>query len=288
MSADMTTRTPYSYVLLRYRHDPLAGEFANVGVIVHQPSSRFLDAKIRHTLGRLSAMFPDIDGEALRSSLRAIERELKHRAESQGGDLLTSLKDAGSFGRQMLPADDSSFVWGPVGSGMTSDPTESLAGLYERFVARCDERPRPHRDDAAVWRPVRDRLAELKLADRLQPKTIASPFDRVEFDHAWKNGEWHCFQPLSFDLANEETIREKARRWAGQMLALKEATEPFKPYFFVGSPNDRALEDAYKAALNILKLSPFSPEVIEETRIEDLIRQIAREIEQSEAPRTRE
>jgi hypothetical protein len=79
--------------------------------------------------------------------------------------------------------------------------------------------------------PVRDRLAELKLADRLQPKTIASPFDRVEFDHAWKNGKWHCFQPLSFDLANEETIREKARRWAGQMLALKEATEPFKLYF---------------------------------------------------------
>jgi hypothetical protein len=37
-----------------------------------------------------------------------------------------------------------------------------------------------------------------------------------------------------------------------------------------------------------LKLSPFSPEVIEETRIEDLVRQIAREIEQSEAPRTRE
>jgi hypothetical protein len=288
MIADMTTRAPYSYVLLRYRHDPLAGEFANVGVIVHQPSSRFLDAKIRHTLGRLSAMFPDIDGEALRSSLRAIERELKHRAESQSGDLLTSLNDAGSFGRQILPADDSSFVWGPVGSGMTSDPTESLASLYERFVARYDERPRPHRDDAAVWRPVRDRLTELKLADRLQQKTIASPFDRVEFDHAWKNGEWHCFQPLSFDLANEENIREKARRWAGQMLALKDATEPFKPYFFVGLPSDRSLDDAFRAALNILKLSPFSPEVIEETRIEDLVRQIAREIEQSEAPGTRE
>jgi len=287
-SAAMTMRAPYSYVLLRYRHDPLAGEFANVGVILHQPSSGFLDAKIRHTLGRLSAMFPDIDSEGLRSSFRAIERELKRRAESQGADLLTSLKDAGSFGRQILPDDDSSFVWGPVGSGLTLDPAETLAALYERFVARYDERPRPHRDDAAVWRPVRDRLAELKLADRLQPKTIASPFDQVEFDHAWKNGAWHCFQPLSFDLANEENIREKARRWAGQMLALKEAIEPFKPYFFVGSPGDRALEDAYKAALNILKLSPFSPEVIEEARIEDLVRRIAKEIEQAEAPTARD
>ena len=27
----MNERQPYTYVLLRYRHDPLAGEFANVG-----------------------------------------------------------------------------------------------------------------------------------------------------------------------------------------------------------------------------------------------------------------
>jgi hypothetical protein len=128
--------------------------------------------------------------------------------------------------------------------------------LYDRFVARYDERVRRHRDDAAVWRPVRDRLVELKLADRLQRKKIASPIDSVEFDHAWKNGEWHCFQPLSFDLANEDNIRDKARRWAGQMLALRGSTEPFKPYFFVGSTSDQTLEDAYRAALNILKLSP--------------------------------
>src|SRR5438128_7475375 len=101
-SAGMTMRAPYSYVLLRYRHDPLAGEFANVGVIMHQASAGFLDAKVRRTLGRLSAIFPDIDGEALRSSLRTVEREVKRRAATEGGDLLTSLKDAGSFGRQVL------------------------------------------------------------------------------------------------------------------------------------------------------------------------------------------
>ncbi len=129
---------------------------------------------------------------------------------------------------------------------------------------------------------MRDRLAELKLADRLRPKTIALPFDRVEFEHAGKNGAWHCFQPLSFDLANEENIRKKARRWAGQMLALKEAVEPFRAYFFVASPREQTLEDAYRAALNILKLSPFSPEVIEETRIEEFVRRIATEIRQAE------
>jgi hypothetical protein len=128
---------------------------------------------------------------------------------------------------------------------------------------------------------VRDRLAALQLADKLQSKTISSPFDHVEFEHAWKNGAWHCYQPLSFDLSNEENIREKARRWAGQMLALEKATEQFKPYFFVGLPSDASLEPAYRAALQILSLSPNSPEVIEETRIEDLVGRIASEIGQA-------
>jgi len=56
-----------------------------------------------------------------------------------------------AFGRQVLPDDDSSFVWGPVGSGLTADPAGTLARPYERFVARYGERPRPHRDDAAVF-----------------------------------------------------------------------------------------------------------------------------------------
>jgi hypothetical protein len=100
----------------------------------------------------------------------------------------------------------------------------------------------------------------------------------VKFEHAWKNGAWHCYQPISFDLANDENIRDKARRWAGHMLALTNASEPFQPYFFVGAPTDEKLRLAYEAALKILKLSPVGPKVIEENEIDDLVRQIEDEI----------
>ena len=96
----------------------------------------------------------------------------------------------------------------------------------------------------------------------------------MEFEHAWKNSEWRCYQPLSFDLANEENIRDKARRWAGHMLALKDASEPFRSYFFVGSPSDEHLKRAYEAAISILKLIPGEPQVIEESGIDDLVQQI--------------
>ncbi|MCC6983605.1 MAG: DUF3037 domain-containing protein [Bauldia sp.] len=273
-----TTAIPYTYIVLRYRHDSLAGEFANVGVVVHAPASGYLDARVRHTLGRISKMFPDLNGESLKVSVKNIEQAIKRLAASQGSDLFSRFKEVGAFVKSVLPDDDSSFIWGPVGAGLAANPAETLDKLYDRFVSRYDEKPRQHRDDASVWRPVRDRLAERKLADCLRAKTITSPLDHVEFEHAWKNGAWHCYQPVSFDLANEETIRDKARRWAGHLLALKDSAEPFRTYFFVGLPSDPSLKSACSAAMNILKLSPGKPEVKDETCIEDLVDQIEDDI----------
>lgn len=274
----MSEKRPYTYVILRYQHDPLSGEFANVGIVLHQKTSGYVGVKVRHTVGRLSKMFPDLDGASLRESLKAVERGIQRLARKSRNDLLSPLSDAGSYARYVLPEDDTSLVWGPIGSGVARDASKTLEDLFDRFVARYDERHVHHRDDAAVWKPVKDRLAQEQLADCLRPKTIVSPVDRVEFAHAWKNGVWHCYQPLSFDLANEETIREKARRWAGTMLALKDSAEPFKPHFFVGLPTSTELSEAYRAAIRILQLSPGEPQIIEETKIDDLVRQIENEI----------
>jgi hypothetical protein len=67
------------------------------------------------------------------------------------------------------------------------------------------------------------------------------------------------------------------------MLALQKPTEPFKPYFFVGSPGDAKLESAYRAALSILKLSPVIAEVVEESRLDDFAGGIAKEIHETES-----
>jgi hypothetical protein len=269
-----TPKVRYTYVVLRYRHDSLAEEFANVGVVVHAPAVGFLDARMRHTLGRLSKIFPDLNGEDLKSSLRGIERTIKRMGTKEAGDLFGSFKNAGEFAKSAQPDDDSSFVWSALGSGLTFSPLETIEKLFGRFVTRYDEHQRGHRDDAAVWRPVRERLAERKLVDQLQPKTIASSLDRVEFEHASKNGAWHCYQPLSFDLANEETIRDKARRWTGHMVALNNAFEPFHTYFFVGLPQDQKLRAASQAAIKILELSPGNPRIVDETKIDEFVRQI--------------
>jgi hypothetical protein len=219
-----------------------------------------------------------VNGESFKSTLRSIDRGVRKLAEREAGDLLSSSSDVSMFARRVLPDDDSSFIWGPVGSGLTGDAGAELDRLYGRFVGRYDEEAKSSRDDAAVWRPVRQRLLERQIADRLQPKTIRSSIDQVVFEHAWKNGAWHCYQPLSFDLASGDNIRDKAARWVGHMVGLKDASEDFKPHFFVGAPSNPTLREDYMRAIGVLRLSPIETEIVEETEIDRLVDEIEREI----------
>jgi hypothetical protein len=277
----MNDGKPYTYVLLRYRHDPLSGEMANVGVVLH--ARGFLDVKVRKTVGRLTKMFPDMEKSHLMGGLHAIERGISRLREQDLSGLIVAPGDAGLFAKRVLPDDDSSLIWGSIGSGITRDPAATLDKLYGRFVSLYDETTRSGRDDAAVWQPVRDKLIERHLADRLIPKTIVSPIDKVEFDHAWKNGAWHCYQPLSFDLASGDSIREKAARWSGHMTGLSKSREEVRPYFVVGAPADPALDDDYRRAIDLLRASAMAPAVYEESQVDTLIDHIADKIASHDA-----
>ncbi len=162
-----------------------------------------------------------------------------------------------------------------MGSGLTADPAQTLARLYGRFVAQYDQ-PDDNAavDDAAVWRPVHQLLIARDLADRLRPKTIRSLDADLEFDHAWKNGAWHVCQPLSFDLASEDHVRDKAAKWAGHMLSLQDAEEPFEPHFIVGAPCDVHLMDAYHRALSVLRRPMPGAEIIDVSGAEGLVDRI--------------
>jgi hypothetical protein len=276
----MSEQQPYTYVLLRYRHDPLAGEFANVGVLLHAPKGRLLRIKVRSSAGRrLTRLFPDMSPRTLRSGLRSIERAVQTLAAGDGGGLLSGLGDAAMLAGRALPTDDSSFVWGPVGSGLTRDPEQTLASLYGRFVARYDDAAgTAMRDDAAVWRPVHQLLVAREIVDRLGPKTIHSSVEQVDFEHAWKNGAWHVYQPLSFDLTSDDSIRDKAARWAGYLVGLRDSEEPFKPHFIVGPPRNAALMDAYQRAVGLLRLPQPDAEVVEMSAAERLVDRIEAEL----------
>jgi hypothetical protein len=274
------SREPYTYLILRYRHDALAGEQINVGVVVHAPKSRFLGSYFRKVHGRVSKAFPDVNGPALRHDLAGIERAFQRLAARESDDIFFDSQSASTLAHRIVGKDDSALVWSEMGSGVSTDPPKTLDTLVARFVTQYDEAPTFRRSDADIWKPFRDRLAERQIADIFERKTIRSSRDEVEFEHAWKNGEWHCFQPLSFDLAGVDGIQEKAARWVGHMVGLTNVADQFRPYFIVGAPSDQALTNAYHRALAFIGEAPLSPKVVQEADFEAFADSLANKVNQ--------
>ena len=276
----MTTKEPYSYVVLRYVHDILTGEFVNVGLIVVVPGRPLILTKARKTFGRIKNIFPDLDSEAYKGAIEAIERGMKGVVRSLNSEgLFRGEKTAGDYARIALPLDDSSLQWSPVGAGLTSDPQKTFDQLYHRFITRYDRPSQRRRSDEDVWRPVEAKLKEQGVNISLETKRIHGSTDTVDFRHAWKNGRWHVYEPLSFDLAEADTIKDKARRWLGHLSAVKVgATEDVQVHFLVGRPQSPSLVPAYNNAVEILRQVPFDNRVFEEDQIDDFVHEIEDEV----------
>ncbi len=272
----MTTKEPYSYVVLRYIHDILTGEFVNVGLVMVVPGRPLLLTKSRKTFGRIKSVFPDLESNAYKRAIEAINRGMKAvQRDLKNEGFLKDERTAGDYARIALPLDDSSLQWSPVGAGLTADPERTFDQLYERFVSRYDRPADRRRSDDDVWRPVEAKLKERGVNIELEPKRIQGSADAVEFRHAWKNGRWHVYEPLSFDLADADNIKDKARRWLGHLSAVKVGTtDDVQVHFIVGRPDNSSLVPAYRNAVEILRQVPFESDVFEEECIDDFVDQI--------------
>lgn len=167
-----------------------------------------------------------------------------------------------------------------LGSGVTDDPERTLARLYNRLVGQYDMDAKHRRSDADVWRPVRDRLQQRAIPIVLEEKTVIGSTDEIAFKHAWKNGHWHVYEPLSLDLADADGIKDKARLWRGHLAAVAKGglQEKLALHFIVGAPDSQVLLPAYRSALAILREADLHPQVFEDNQIEELVNIIENEV----------
>ncbi len=275
-------KTAYSYAILRYVHDVVTGEFVNVGVVLHAPEAKYLDATCLMTFGRLSAFFGGIEGERFRRSLRHIELAVRRAGDRLKNELPFEQhpSDALSWAQSVLPPDDSSLQFHPGGGGITADPTFELADLFRRYVLMYGQRAeRPSRSDEEILRTFKQELSEKNLWRHVQPKTIRTENYEHEFPVAWKNGFWHACEAVSFDLVDPGNIVEKANNWVGRATSLRESEERFRLMLLVGEPRgDEKLQGAYVKARNILKKMPVEHQLIPESEAPALALMIERDL----------
>jgi hypothetical protein len=269
----------FYFSLLRYVYDPLTQEFVNIGVVLYSPSHSFLRATFTSRYGRISRMFGRIDGASFRATASYIERKVTEVSERLAGGLLfhDPTQSLQSILSEVVPPDDTAIRFVPGGVGITENPGLTLEELFGRYVTRYENLSESaRRDENDVWRVFQEPLRSKEVFPHLVPKVIRAPNYEYEFERSWKNGIWHLFEPVSFDLADERSILEKASRWVGRSMSLSDSSEPFKLFLLLGEPADPRLGAAFQRASNLLAKIPGTRELIRERDAE----QFADEVEQ--------
>jgi hypothetical protein len=126
----MSRRMGFQYVVLRCVPRVDREEFVNVGVVLYCQQAEFLGARCDVDGSRLVALAPDVDVDAVRSALAAVQAVC--RGDESAGEAGRAPMGT-RFGFVMAPR--STVVQpGPVHGGTTDDPSAELDHLLARLV----------------------------------------------------------------------------------------------------------------------------------------------------------
>src|SRR2546429_9106429 len=120
---------PYTYIVVRYVHDPGTGEMLNIGVVLCAPTISLIETKFEYRYERLSEAFVGFDGDHYRRSIRHFGRALEILRERLGSSQLFDVwdlaADVRSVAGEVWPDQDLSFQVSPAMAGITDDPKEA-------------------------------------------------------------------------------------------------------------------------------------------------------------------
>ncbi|MCW5943272.1 MAG: DUF3037 domain-containing protein [Fimbriimonadaceae bacterium] len=129
----------YSYTILKYRPDAVAGEVMNIGVALFCRETGQVGVLFDHRYRRLSQAFARFDGEAYKRVLGGLTSALERLGGTMAGNLF-ELEERGRFSdvsallRAAWPDQGLSYFTGSVSGGFTTDLDRELNELYDRFV----------------------------------------------------------------------------------------------------------------------------------------------------------
>lgn len=268
----------YSFCFLRYVHEPLSGEFANVGVLLWAPQSRFLGFRASQKYSRLSHFFQGFQSQDHRQMVARIntqfQRLAKELADPENLPFSKEPQSARDLALKVIPHDDAALQWSLSSGGLTESPVAELEELFEEAIGRhYDSADDARRDDASVYREVFSRAFETPVVKaRIASHEVSAPLASHVFPQAWKNGVWNVYQPLSFDLKQGDSIRNKALRWDSLMRFLSASPEKPKIHLLLGVPSGDQRRD-YANAKDILASSRLAT-LIEEDGAADFARDL--------------
>lgn len=274
----------YQYQVLRYLPDRISGEFINIGVVLYCPEERYLKAKVVEKIGRLSSTFDIKDSHSLLRTIKFIRVSFQHREkevfDASNGQTIENLATITNL---VLPKDDSSLFFTEVKLGLDMDCDKALEDLYYRMTKDSDDiKDMDIRKDAEVWSKIyKDYFQEAGIIPHLKKHTVTTQTDEISFDRAWKNGSWHCFEPLSFNLQKIDSIKNKVYRWAGKIQELDKSEEAINLILLTKLPSKHhQLNDFIQSQFDI-KRDNLKVTLVNENEAEGFVKNLQQKIESS-------
>lgn len=273
----------YQYQILRYIHDQFAGEFGNVGIVLYAPEENYLCCKVVGRYSRLSDFFGEINGQFLIASLKHFETNINKIAKDLNESKIQTEKELALITSVILPKDDSALQLTDVIYGLDVNPEIAMIDLFERLIEKYNGTTQfTANTDQYAWSKVyKTYFDKYGITKNLKKHVVETKKDTINFDKAWKNGVWNCYQVLSFDLKTEDAIKSKVYKWSGIIHQLETAHEKLKLYLLTTSPKQHKEFESFIKEMLIHKHNTLAVDLIEEDKAEEFAASVLKEMKDS-------
>lgn len=233
----MKTPESYQYCVLRYMHDVRTEEVVNVAAVLFAPETQGLLFQRVRKVGRIKALFPDVDSRLVLRSVDRLEDAIRAALTLHCGT-----KRLDELVARVLPKDDSAFRWSPVSFGVAEDLEEAFSSIVRRFVDRYLIRHEHRtRTDSSVWKTIKEALTQKQAIHKIHRAVVQTRMRPHVFQHCWDNHRLHVIAPVSLDAESPEALADKASDWGGKLKDLARSSEDFRLHLVLGEPLQAAL-----------------------------------------------
>lgn len=234
------------YAIVRFMPFIETGEFANVGVVLFAPNSRYFGFKLLgNRYARVTRFFEQMDAKVFRAAMGTFREELQRIDDM--------LKQTGTDRRfKALDRDGALTLWGEVIKPretmlrfsesrlvLADDAYVKVRELYKYYVER--DFVTPERQELLLERGVRGWLSEAKLLEQFHSARVGNdeyhaqfPFVAGPEDHPER-----VIKPLNLGYDDAARIIDHGGQWIVRINALKKRQLlPRKVLFAVNGPDD--------------------------------------------------
>ena len=275
----------YQYQIIRYVHDQFTGEFVNLGVVLFAPKELFLQTIVTKKYSRITSMFPSANGNFIIKTLRYFESAINTNSKEITG-LFKHSENLASITSAILPNDDSALMLSEVKYALDIDVEIALKDLYAKLVEKYihNDTTVQTLSDSDVWtKKYKSYFDKYKITNRLIKHEVKTKNDSFIFSKSWENEIWHCYEPISFDLLHEDSIKDKAYKWTGRLSELDKTNEKIHITFLTKFPaNYPALFGLITEALK-LNSNNLEIDLVQENQAEQVAIEISKKIEEHDS-----